>query len=120
MTDIDVIRERHVKVVHHTNYGAQRTYICGACGEPWGENGCDTRVVLDALDVMRQNNKTLGDELLDSTSELQREAAHAKALADALRALLDWAGWALTPDDRTDKAISALAVYDQAHPTEKE
>lgn len=69
-------RERHTPYTKESYHGSVEE--CSACFDGWP---CDTRVVLDALDKTRAAG-------LGHIEQFHAEAAHAKALAEALRAFL--------------------------------
>ena len=111
MTDIDTIRERH----YECSPDACLSRGPDAAGNRWP---CETRVVLDALD--RQAD--LSGEALTG---MGREAAHAKALAEALDNYRHGDdcycphGWGdpMTPEHTTycHQSRAALAAYDKDH-----
>ena len=81
MSDIDTIRERHT-LMRGQSTGASKG-ICYRCNAQWP---CDTRVVLDALDVAERQRDTYGDTLQTAHEDRKRyRAAIIQAAKEAER-----------------------------------
>ncbi len=62
--NLDDIRARHVPRPSRVSYSSGRR-VCRRCGQDWGETGCDTAIVLAALDAAAGRETRLREALAD-------------------------------------------------------
>ena len=81
MTDTQAIRARHIREFTGTVYGDG--YTCAACGQDWGENGCDAHQLGVALDEMTQKRNDVAFAKFQSIEGLNAGLQEAREQAQA-------------------------------------